>query len=109
MQETQEMQIRSLDWEDTLNRKLQPISVFLPGKFHGQRSLVGYSPWGCKESDMTEHACKTAQNIEKKYIEKNGGLLSFSNLNDHSNCLRNCFKSTVSQPSYLDCIDDSVL
>ena len=26
----------------------------LPGEFHGQRSLVGYSPWGCKESDMTE-------------------------------------------------------
>ena len=28
--------------------------VLLPGKSHGQRSLVGYSPWGCKESDMTE-------------------------------------------------------
>ena len=30
-------------------------SVFLPGKFHGQRSLVGCSPWGGKESDTTEH------------------------------------------------------
>ena len=30
------------------------IPVFLPGKFHGQRSLAGYSPWGHKESDMTE-------------------------------------------------------
>ena len=29
-------------------------NVFLPGKSHGQRSLVGYSPWDCKESDMTE-------------------------------------------------------
>ena len=29
--------------------------VFLPGKFHGQRSLTGYSPWGHKESDMTEY------------------------------------------------------
>ena len=28
--------------------------VFLPGQSHGQRSLVGYSPWDCKESDMTE-------------------------------------------------------
>ena len=28
---------------------------FLPGKSHGQRSLVGYSPWGYKDSDMTEH------------------------------------------------------
>ena len=27
----------------------------LPRKFHGQRSLAGYSPWGCKESDMTGH------------------------------------------------------
>ena len=31
-----------------------PISVFLPGEFHGQNSLVGYSPWGCKEMDLTE-------------------------------------------------------
>ena len=35
-------------------REWQPTSVFLPGKFHGQRSLAGYSPWGHKESDMTE-------------------------------------------------------
>ena len=32
----------------------QPTPVFLPGESHGRRSLVGYSPWGCKESDMTE-------------------------------------------------------
>ena len=36
------------------SRKWQPTPVFLPEKFHGQRSLVGYSPWGHKESDMTE-------------------------------------------------------
>ena len=35
-------------------RKWQPASVFLPEKSHGQRSLTGYSPWGHKESDMTE-------------------------------------------------------
>ena len=35
-------------------RKWQPTPVFLPGEFHGQRSLVGYSPWGQKESGMTE-------------------------------------------------------
>ena len=38
-------------------RKWQPTSAFPPGKFHRQRNPVGYSPWGCKESDMTEHAC----------------------------------------------------
>ena len=32
----------------------QPIPIFLPGEFHGQRSLVGYSPYGGKESDMSE-------------------------------------------------------
>ena len=42
----------SLGEEDPLEK--QPTPVFLPGKFHGQRSLVGYSPWGHKESDMTE-------------------------------------------------------
>ena len=35
-------------------RKWQPTPVLLPGKSHGQRSLVGYSPWGRKESDTTE-------------------------------------------------------
>ena len=35
-------------------RKWQPTSVLLPGKSHGQRSLVGYSPEGQKQSDMTE-------------------------------------------------------
>jgi len=34
--------------------KWQPTPVFLPREFHGQRSLAGYSPWGCKKSDMTE-------------------------------------------------------
>ena len=33
--------------------KWQPAAVFLPGESHGQRSLAGYSPWGCKELDMT--------------------------------------------------------
>ena len=41
--------IRKIPW-----RKWQPTPVFLPGKFHGQRSLVGYCSWGCKELDMTE-------------------------------------------------------
>jgi len=35
-------------------KEWQPTPLFLPGEFHGQRSLVGYSPWGCKESDITE-------------------------------------------------------
>ena len=37
-----------------LEEAWQPTPVFLPGECHGQRSLAGYSPWGHKESDMTE-------------------------------------------------------
>ena len=37
-------------------RRWQPTPVLLPGKSHGWRSLVGYSPWGRKESDTTEQA-----------------------------------------------------
>ena len=40
--------------EDLLRRKWQSTPVFLPGKSRWWRSLVGYSPWGCKESDTTE-------------------------------------------------------
>ena len=41
-----------------LGRKWQPTPVFLPGEFHGQRSLVSYSPWDGKELDSTEHVCQ---------------------------------------------------
>jgi len=41
--------VRKIHWR----RKWQPTPVFLPGKTHSQRSLAGYSPWGCKESNMT--------------------------------------------------------
>ena len=46
--------IRFLGREDPWRRGWQPTPVFLPGKSHGQRRLVGYSPWDCKGSDMTE-------------------------------------------------------
>ena len=42
--------VRKIPWR----RKLQPTPVLLPGESHGWRSLVGYSPWGHKESDTTE-------------------------------------------------------
>ena len=38
----------------TWRRKWQPTPVLLPGEFYGQRSLAGYSPWSCKESDTME-------------------------------------------------------
>ena len=41
-------------WVGKRRRKWQPTPVFLPAEPHGQRSLAGYSPWGRKESGMTE-------------------------------------------------------
>ena len=53
----QETQVRSLGQEDPLEKeKMQPTPVFLLGKSHGQRSLVGYNPWGRKEPDMTDRS-----------------------------------------------------
>ena len=48
--------VRKIPWR----RAWQPTPIVLPGESHGQRSLVGYSPWGHKESDtseLTEHSC----------------------------------------------------
>ena len=49
----QETQFSSLGWEDFMEKKMQPSPIFLPGEFHGQRSLVDCNPWSCRESDTT--------------------------------------------------------
>ena len=55
-------------WDLSWRRKWQPIPVFLPGKFHGQRSLAGYSPWDCKESDTTEKAQMNEKEQNKGHL-----------------------------------------
>ena len=55
VQELQETQVQSLGWEDPLEKEMETHSSILAGKSLGQRSLVGYSPWGHKEFDKTEH------------------------------------------------------
>ena len=59
----QETWFRSLGQEDPLEK--QPTPVFLPGKCHGQRSLLGYSPWGCKKVKYNL-GTKQQQNSHKK-------------------------------------------
>ena len=49
--------VRKIPW----SRKQQPTPVCLTGESHGQRSLAGYSPWGCRESDRTEPLCTHTQ------------------------------------------------
>ena len=50
----QQMQIRSFCWEDPWRNEWQPTPVFLPGKSHGRRNLVHYSPWDCEESWLND-------------------------------------------------------
>ena len=56
-------QVRKTPWR----RKWQPTPVFLPGESHEQRSLAGYSPWGCKELDMSIYVAWT---IRESYPHK---------------------------------------
>ena len=62
----QETWVQSLDWENPWEKGITPI--FLPGESHGGRSLVGYSPWGRKESDMTEQGSKSKQGAEQESL-----------------------------------------
>ena len=59
--------IRDIDlilvWGTSPGGGLQPTPVFLLGEFQGQRSLAGYSPWGVKESDMTERLTQQQQHV----------------------------------------------
>ena len=50
----QETGVRPLVWEDALEKGMATQPSILPGEVHGQKSLAGYSPWGCKEPDTTE-------------------------------------------------------
>ena len=50
----QETWVRSLDWEDPLEKGMAPIPVFLPGESPWTEEPAGLQSLGCKESDMTE-------------------------------------------------------
>ena len=49
VQKVQEMQVQSWFGKIPWSRKWQPALVLLPGTYHGQKSLAGHCPWGCKE------------------------------------------------------------
>ena len=56
----QETWVRKIPWR----REQLPTLVFWPGELHGQRSLAGYNPWSCKESDTTERLTLKCEIIE---------------------------------------------
>ena len=90
-------------------RKWQPAPVFLPGKFHGQRSLADYSPWGCKESDMTEQLNRNTHTQTRTHKHahtqacvhtlRGHGSLQTGAKNSSSAQLEPCFPVTVLQLS----------
>ena len=68
-----ETQVQSLGGKMPWRKEWQLTPVFLSGKFQGQRSLAGYSPWGGKESDMTKHDDR----VRKYFV----ALVAFLNIN----------------------------
>ena len=73
-----------------LSRECQPTLVFLPGEFQGQRNLVGYSPWGCKEMDRTEHILTLSSIfiLQEKFVLWNHGKEESSNWTSQKQTLR---------------------
>ena len=62
--------VQFLGQEEPMQKGVATHSRFLPGDFHGQRSLAGDSPWGCKESDMAERLSKHACTRDSLHLPK---------------------------------------
>ena len=77
-------------------RKWQPTPVCLPGEFHGQRSLVGYSPWGHRESDMTEQL-RLSQNWPQDW--KRSVFIPIPNKGNAKQCSNYCIVALISHAS----------
>ena len=67
-------QVGKIPWR----RAWQPTPVFLPGELHGQRNLVGYSPWGHKELDTTEVTEHTHMHVNTNAFLFSGFCFFFS-------------------------------
>ena len=80
-------------------RRWKPTPVFLPGKSHGQRTLVGYSPWGCKDLDTTEqlHVLENIILSEKNLAEKD----SYHMISVLSGCKREMLTINIQCRGYL--------
>ena len=63
----QDIQVQSLGWEDPLEKEMAAHSSILAWKIPWTRSLVGYHPWGCKESDTTERLLFTSLHPMKSF------------------------------------------
>ena len=74
MQETQGVWVRSLGWEDPLEKEMANHSSILAWKIPWAEVLMGCSPWGRRESDTTEHA--HISHIKSEYVFKKSNVFS---------------------------------
>ena len=92
--------VRTLGQEDPRRRKWQPTPVLLPGKFHGWRSLVGYSPWSHKKSDTTEWLHFTCL-LKNLYAGQEATLRTGHGTMDWFQLGKEYFKAVYCHPAYL--------
>ena len=89
------MQVRSLGWENAPEEEMT-APVFLPEKSHGQRSLVGCSPQGQKESDMAEHKTRPQEEM--------GGFECVCSGPELRHFSSRCFLVFLKSPALLFCV-----
>ena len=103
---TQETWVWFLGQEDSPEKGMTTTLSLLPGKFHGQRSLVGYSPQGCKESDLTEQLTlshpeyinsynSTTKNLIKKWAKDLNTHFSKRDIQLSNKHMKKCSKTPV--------------
>ena len=90
--------VRNIPWR----RKWQPTPVFFPGKSNGQRRLVGYNPWGCKESDST-YRLSTLGWCQSIWLEQLGAIGSITWKELGRECVWSNIKKYQGPVTYFQC------
>ena len=85
----QELHLRKLLTETRQRRQWQPTPALLPGQSHARRGLVGYSLWGCKESDTTKQLTRTHNRDPSAHLhsETTNGLIQYAKDTFPINCM----------------------
>jgi len=80
VQEIRETRVRSLGWEDPLEKETAATPVFLPGESHGWRSPAGYRPWGCTLPWKYLVFRRLASRVEREYLSIASNHPAYGNL-----------------------------